>query len=97
MAEENKEKVVAKTSKDETLAIKAVFHEKQPEIVDEPRAVILSPNSPWKKVHVDGVIDTFVMEIRDAGILIRTESPARGSESTVFLPNVKASQIPSCQ
>ena len=41
MAEENKEKVVAKTSKDETLAIKAVFHEKQPEIVDEPRAVII--------------------------------------------------------
>ena len=90
-------KAVLETTKDKTVAAKAVTQDKQPEKTAEPMAVVLSPNSPWKLVHSDGVIDTFVMEVRDAGILIRTESPARGSESTVFLPNVKASQLPSCE
>jgi hypothetical protein len=91
------EKAFPETSKDKAVTAKVVTQDRQPEAIVEPMTTVLSPNSPWEKVHADGVIDTFVMEVRDAGILIRTESPARGSESTVFLPNVKVSQIPSCK
>ena len=63
----------------------------------EPTAKVLAPNSPWKCLHSDGSIGTYVMEIRDAGILVRTESPKENSESMVFLPNVKIGQLPSCE
>lgn len=63
----------------------------------EPHAKVLAPNSPWKQLHSDGSIGTYVMEIRDAGILVRTESPKENSESMVFLPNVKISQLPDCK
>jgi hypothetical protein len=63
----------------------------------EPYSKILAPNSPWKQLHSDGSIGTYVMEIRDAGVLVRTESPKENSESMVFLPNVKLSQLPDCK
>lgn len=63
----------------------------------EPYVKALAPNSPWKKLHADSSIGTYVMEIRDAGILVRTESPKENSESMVFLPNVKIGQLPSCE
>lgn len=60
-------------------------------------AKVLAPNSPWKQLHSDGSIGTYVMEIKDAGVLVRTESPKENSESMVFLPNVKLSQLPDCK
>lgn len=63
----------------------------------EPYSKSLAPNSPWKQLHTDDAIGTYVMEIRDAGLLIRTESPKENSESMVFLPNVKLCQLPSCE
>lgn len=63
----------------------------------EPYTKVLAPNSPWKQLHSDGSIGTYVMEIRDAGVLVRTESPKENSESMVFLPNVKLDQLPDCK
>ncbi len=63
----------------------------------EPHVKVLAPNSPWKQLHSDGSIGTYVMEIKDAGVLVRTESPKENSESMVFLANVKLSQLPDCK
>lgn len=63
----------------------------------EPYSKILAPNSPWKRLHSDGSIGTYVMEIPRIGVLIRTESPKENSESMVFIPNIKISDLPDCE
>lgn len=79
-----------------TLEVKPTSSAKKSELV-EPHVKVLAPNSPWKQLHSDGSIGTYVMEIKDAGVLVRTESPKENSESMVFLPNVKLSQLPDCK
>lgn len=79
-----------------TLEVKPTSSAKKTESA-EPHAKVLAPNSPWKQLHSDGSIGTYVMEIKDAGVLVRTESPKENSESMVFLPNVNLSQLPDCK
>lgn len=58
---------------------------------------ILAPNSPWKILQGDESIITYTLEIVGIGVLIRTESPAMQSESMVFIPNIKSSDLPVCK
>jgi hypothetical protein len=72
----------------------------KPEVIEEtmePYLSKLAPNSPWKILHSDGSIITYIFEIARVGVLIRTESPANQSESMVFIPNIESSDLPDCE
>lgn len=69
----------------------------EPETFSEPKARVLAPNSPWKVVHSDECISTYALEIVGIGVIVRSESPGTNSESSVFIPNIKISDLPLCR
>jgi hypothetical protein len=74
----------------------------EPEILVETvepylKKQLLAPNSPWKILQSDESIITYIFEIARVGVIVRTESPATQSESMVFIPNIKSSDLPDCE
>lgn len=69
----------------------------EPESFSEPKVRVLAPNSPWKVIHSDESITTYALEIVSIGVIVRSESPGTNSESSVFIPNIKISDLPVCK
>jgi len=86
--EETKPAITKQTAKPKTPEL---------ETFSEPKVRLLAPNSPWKKLHSDDSIATYALEIAGIGVIIRAESPGTNSESSVFIPNIKLSDLPNCQ
>lgn len=91
MAKTNNTESSSVTSNNE--ATEAVVDTKTKSNPPLERNYLPSPDSPWVLLHSEDISDTYAFEIKNVGVIIRTDSAARNSISTVFIPNVELSQI----